>query len=192
MLDTKLTKYILIRKGIHAIASVIPLSYYIFSRQKLLYIVISLVSIAFVVELLRFRNCWFKAKFYSVFGKLLWDKERRTLTGATFLLISATISIFFFSKPVAVVVLLFLVIGDTVAYTVRDIIGRTPLFGKMSPAGILASILVCIPIILLVPDLPVKVGLIGILVSSIVEVIPGVDDNLGIPLITGIVMEWLI
>ncbi len=190
--DMKVNKYMLIRKGIHLGASAIPLSYYIFSRQKLLCIVISLVSIALVVELLRFKNGWFKAKFHSIFGKLLWEKERRALTSATFFLISATVSIFFFSKPVAVAVLLFLAVGDTVAYIVRDIVGKAPLFGKMSPEGILASILVCIPIIFLVPNLPVKVGLIGILVSSMVEVLPWIDDNLSIPLITGIVMKVLI
>jgi len=188
----KVNKYMLIRKGIHLGASAIPLSYYIFSRQKLLCIVISLVSIALVVELLRFKNNWFKAKFSSIFGRLLWEKERRALTGATFFLISATVSIFFFCKPVAVAVLLFLAVGDTVAYIVRDIVGKAPLFGKMSPEGILASFLVCIPIVLLVPELPVKIGLIGVVVSSMVEVLPWIDDNLSIPLITGIVMKVLI
>lgn len=188
----RLNKYILIRKGIHLGVSAIPLSYYIFSRQRLLFIVVSLVIIALVVEVLRFRNAWFKAKFHSIFGRLLWEKERRALTGATFFLISAAVSIFFFSKPVAVAVLLFLAVGDTVAYIVRDIVGRVPLFGKMRPEGILASFLVCIPIVLLVPELPVKIGLIGVVVSSMVEVLPWIDDNLSIPLITGIVMEFLI
>jgi dolichol kinase len=188
----KLTRYVLIRKGIHLSASAVPLSYYLFSRQKLLCITVSLVIVALVVELLRFKNERFRARFYGILGRILWERERRTLTSATFLLISTTLSIFLFSKPVAVAAVLFLVVGDTVAYIVRDVIGKPSLFGKMCPEGLLASFLVCIPLVLLVPDLSVGVGLIGVLVSGIVETFPRVDDNLTIPLIAGVVMESLI
>ena len=177
----------------HVSAAVVPLFYYVLPHHVYPYTVVLLTFVAIVIELLRFKTTKFRAFFYSVVGSLLWEKEKRMLTGATFFLISATISTFIFSPPVAVAALLFLAVGDTVAYLVRDLLGKTSIFGKMSPEGALGSFLICVPIALLVPDLPVKVGLIGALVSSLVEIIPwDIDDNLSVPLITGMVMQLMV
>lgn len=192
-LTPKINRYIIIRKSLHVGAAMVPLFNYVLPRYTYMYMIVLLTVIAIIVELLRFKNIKFKTFFYHIFDPLLWEKEKSGPTGATFFLISATISIFLFSLPVAVAVLLFLAIGDTVAYVVRDLIGRTPIFGKMSPEGVFGSFLVCIPIALWVPNLPLKVGLIGALLSSLVEIIPwNVDDNLSVPLITGMVMQLLI
>ncbi|HID92580.1 MAG TPA: hypothetical protein EYP60_00660 [bacterium (Candidatus Stahlbacteria)] len=181
------------RKLIHVSAVVVPLFYYVLPHHVYPYMIVLLTLIAIVIELLRFKNTKFRAFFYGMVGPLLWEKEKRIPTGATFLLISATISIFLFEPPVAVAVLLFLAVGDTVAYLVRDLMGKTSIFGKMSPEGAIGSFLVCLPIALWVPNLPIKIGLIGALISSLVEIIPwDVDDNLSVPLITGMVMQLLI
>ena len=187
----RINKYVLLRKGIHVGAAAIPLFYYVFPRQRLLSLVGSLTTVAVIVELLRFKNPRFKRNFYRVVGSLLWEKEEHTITGATAFLISATISILLFSKPVAVATLLFLVIGDTVAYLVRDTIGGLRDMGKMSLEAVLASFFVSIAIALVVPDLPFRVGLLGAAVASTVETLPWeIDDNLSIPLIAGMLMQF--
>jgi glycerol-3-phosphate acyltransferase PlsY len=192
-LTPQINRYIIIRKLLHVGAAMIPIFYYVLPRYAYTYMIVLLTIIAIIVELLRFKNIKFRTSFHRIFSPLLWEKEKSGPTGATFFLISATISIFMFSPPVAVAVLLFLAIGDTVAYLVRDLMGKTSIFGKMSPEGVLGSFLVCIPIALWVPNLPLKVGLIGALISSLVEIIPwNIDDNLSIPLITGMVMQLLI
>jgi len=192
-LTPQINKYIIIRKLLHVGAAIVPLSYYVLPHPVYSYIIVLLTTIAIVIELFRFKNTKFRAFFYGMVGSLLWEKEKKIPTGATFFLISATISIFIFSPPVAVAVLLFLAIGDTVAYLVRDLMDKTTIFGKMSPEGVLGSFLVCIPIALWIPNLPLKIGLIGALISSLVEIIPwDVDDNLSVPLITGMVMQLLI
>lgn len=192
-LTPQINRYVIIRKLLHVSAAMVPLFYYVMPHHVYPYMIVLLTIIAIVIELLRFKNNKFKAFFYSMVGPLLWEKEKRIPTGATFFLVAATISIFIFEPPVAIAVLLFLAIGDTVAYLVRDLIGKTSIFGKMSPEGVLGSFLVCIPVALWVPNLPLKIGLIGALISSLVEIIPwNVDDNLSIPLITGVVMQLLI
>ena len=189
----KIDRYILIRKGIHVGVAAIPLLYYVFPRQRLLCLVGSLTVVAIIVELLRFKNPRFKRVFYRIVGSLLWEKEERTITGATALLISATVSILLFSKPVAVAALLFVVVGDTVAYLVRDTVGGTRDLGKMSLEAVLASFFVSFAIASVVPDLSFRVGLLGAAVASTVEALPWkIDDNLSVPLIAGILMEFSI
>ncbi|MDI6840813.1 MAG: hypothetical protein QMD71_08230 [bacterium] len=182
------------RKGIHLTASLIPLSYYLFSRFQFITFISFIAVIALIMEYLRFKNIKFKSLFYRAVGKLLWDKESKTLTGATAFIIGALIcAIFFLEKPVVVSALLFLTVGDTSAYLVGNTIGKIKIFGKKTLEGGFILLLVSIVIVRLIPGMKLTIGLIGAVVACIVELLPwDVDDNLSIPIISGAVMEFIL
>lgn len=190
--NIKITKYIWIRKGIHLLAFILPISYYyFFSRSQFIVLVGILTGIAIIIETLRFNNIKVKVLFYKIVGKMLWDHESKTITGATTFIIASFICAFLFSKPVVVIGLLFLTLGDTAAYFIGRF-GKTKI-GKRTLYGILAFLVISITIILLTyPDINLLTGIIGALVACIVEALPWkVDDNLSIPLISCSIMQLL-
>ncbi|MCK4352597.1 hypothetical protein KAW65_04235 [candidate division WOR-3 bacterium] len=192
-MNSNINKYILARKGIHLGAALIPLSYYIFSRQQFIIFVSSLALTAIIIEVARFKNPKFKNLFYRIFGKLLWNNESKSLTSATIFILSSFICGIFFQKQVVITALLFLTFGDTISYSVGNTIGKIKIFGKKTLEGGIAFFLVSVIIAWLVQDMIFWVGLIGAVVACIVELLPWrVDDNLSIPIISGVIMELIL
>jgi len=150
----------------------------------------------------------FKRLFFRFVGSLLWKEEGKRPTGVTTLLIGALICAIFLSKQIVITVLLFLSFGDTFAYLVGHTIGKIRVCGEKTLEGALAFLGTGIVIImwerlpsldsLFSPHLsgePVNllIGLIGAVAGCIVELLPwNVDDNLSIPIISGIVMQILL
>jgi dolichol kinase len=114
------------------------------------------------------------------------------ITGATTFLIGAFISVLIFSKPVAIIVLLFLTLGDTIAFLVGSSVGRLRIFKEKTVEGALSFLLVACLIVYLFPIVNLRVGLIGAFIGCGVELIPKVDDNLVIPIVTGAIMEFML
>ena len=180
------------RKAIHLASLSIPLGYYLspdawqrdWERALLAAVLVSLAIEVFRLNHPRTRNV-----FRHFFGELLRNHEEVSLLGSTYLLMACLLSIHLFAKPIAVLALAFLIVGDTMAAIVGKTLGRTPIFGK-TLEGSLACFLVCFGLTLLVPDVPLPVGLVGALVATIFELLPvPLDDNFRIPLSAGFAME---
>ena len=156
--------------------------------------VVTLTSLS--LDLARFRAPYLNRLFLRWLAPFLKKDESFKITGATYLLIATFWCFLVFDQTIAVVALLFLALGDPVAGLVG---GRTPgprVFGK-SPGGTAAFILV---------SLAVVAGLIaggvvqyhwalvaGAVIAALVELAPiPVDDNLTIPLISGLFMNLLL
>lgn len=191
---SRLNKYIWIRKGIHLLAFILPLSYYyFFARYQFILISLILALIAGIIEFTRFKNVKFNLIFYKLVGNLLWQHESKTLTGSTTFIIGVLVSAIFFSKPVVVAVLLFLTLGDTIAYLVGNTVGEIRIFGKKTVEGAVAFLIISIFIAWAIPDIKFWPGLFGAIIACIVELLPWkVDDNLSIPLISGTTMQLLL
>jgi dephospho-CoA kinase len=190
----RLTKYIIERKIIHIITAVIPLSYYFLNtKADILKFIIPLTLLAIVIDTLRLYIKFISRPFDHIFGPLLWKSEKKSLTGATHYLISACIACAVFPKEIAILSLLFLSFSDTIAFFVGQSFGRIRIFGKKSIEGCLAGLVSSLIIILFFPGLPIHLRIIGAVLSSIIEILPwGVDDNLTIPLITGLVLTIIL
>jgi len=184
------------RKSIHLASLAIPVGYYltpdswmrIWERGLLALVILSLA-----IEVFRLNHPRTRHVFRHFFGELLRNHEEASLLGSTYLLIACLLTIHLFPKPVAVLALMFLILGDTVAAIVGKWIGRVRLIGGKTLEGSIACFLVCFGLTLLMPGVPPLVGLVGALTATIFELLPiPLDDNFRIPLSAGFAMELLL
>lgn len=189
----KVTRSILIRKIIHILTAIIPLIYIYSDRY---FIVSSLAILGISVVLIDFARLEIEiiSNFIEkVFGKLMWEREKNNLTGATHYAIAAFLSVYFFDKWIAIAVLLFLSFGDTAAHLIGVRWGRTRFDSEKTLEGSGACLVICLGISLLIPQPEITVLTVGAVVASVVELIPlDIDDNLTLPLISGVAMEILL
>ena len=183
------------RKAIHIASLAIPLLYYwspdSWSRNWKRAL-LSSVILSLAIEVFRLNHPRTRHVFRHFFGELLRGHEEATLLGSTYLLIACLLTIQLFEKPVAVLALAFLVLGDTVAAIVGKSIGRKRLFGK-TLEGSAACFVVCFGLTLLMPGIPLHVGLVGAITATVFELLPiPLDDNFRIPLSAGFAMELLL
>ena len=180
------------RKAIHLASLVIPVGYYLspdswhrdWERALLASVIVSLAIEVFRLNHPRTRNL-----FRHFFGELIRNHEEASLLGSTYLLIACLLSIHLFPKPIAVLALCFLIVGDTVAAIVGKSVGRIRIFGK-TLEGSLACLAICFGITLFLPEVPFHVAIVGAVVATIFELLPiPLDDNFRIPLSAGFAME---
>lgn len=183
------------RKAIHLASLSIPLGYYLtpdlwqrdWERALLAAVILSLAIEVFRLNHLPTRNL-----FRHFFGELLRNHEEVSLLGSTYLLIACLLSIHLFPKPIAVLALAFLIVGDTMAAIVGKWLGRTRIFDK-TLEGSLACLVTCYLLTLLVPEVPFRVAVIGALTATVFELLPiPLDDNFRIPLSAGFAMDFFL
>jgi dolichol kinase len=181
------------RKAIHLSSIVIPLGILYLpltvSRRGL-----ALATALFlIVDLLRLHHRKVRSYFSKFFRRLIRRHERRGLLASTYMMVSALLATYLFSREVAAAAYIYLVVGDTVAAIVGKAWGRIPVFGKTLEgflAGFLASWGAAWA---LVHDIPPEILAAGALAAAIVEILPiPVDDNFRIPLLSGVVLELLV
>jgi len=163
------------------------------------------------VEFARLRWPSMQRLFYAVAGHSLRSEESQRLTGATYIFASAFLcSVVFMHRPdIAFMVLSMFVLGDAVAALVGQAWGRIRI-GKKSLEGSLGCFLLCLGLFYLafpfVPGLldawgghmPLAIALFASLATTLLELfpirLPGrvvLNDNLTVPVATGVLMLWL-
>tara|TARA_B100001750_G_scaffold128221_1_gene101811 strand:+ start:309 stop:893 length:585 start_codon:yes stop_codon:yes gene_type:complete len=183
-----------IRKGIHLLNLVIPLSYfYVFTEKWEFLIILSLITLCFIViDISRHFVPLIKSIFSFFFNKMLREHELKgKLTGATWVMIASCVSITLFSKPVAILSLVYMSLGDTAAGLIGQKYGKHRI-GNKTWEGFVAGLIVCIIIAINYDMLPKYIALSGALVAMIMEIMPiPLDDNFKIPLGSGGMMMML-
>ncbi len=181
------------RKSIHLLGLVVPILYFFTSRDLAIIGVGGLVALALAAELLKGLVPTFRAIFLRIFSPILRSQEQKGgPTGATYFLIGSFLCILFFDKTLAIVCLCFLTLGDLCAALIGKQWGRIKLFSRKSLEGSLACFVVCTTVALLIGLHPV-VALAGALAATLIELLPiGVDDNVTIPLISGLAMHLMV
>ena len=181
------------RKSIHLASLAIPLGYYLTPDSWMRgweRFLLALVIVSLAIEVFRLNHPRTRHVFRHFFGELLRNHEDVSLLGSTYLLIACLLTIHLFPKPVAVLALLFLILGDTVAAIVGKAFGRFRLIGGKTLEGSVACFAVCFGMTLLMPGVPAPVGLVGAFVATLFELLPiPLDDNFRIPLSAGFAME---
>lgn len=183
------------RKAIHLASLAIPLGYFVSPASWYVWWergLLAAVILSLAIEVFRLNHPRTRHVFRHFFGELLRNHEEATLLGSTYLLIACLLTIHLFPKPVAVLALCFLIVGDTVAAIVGKWIGRIPIFGK-TVEGSIACFAVCYGLTAVMPGIPFPVGLVGAAVATLFELLPiPLDDNFRIPLSAGFAMELLL
>ena len=91
------------------------------------------------LDLIRLRTSWLSRVFVQRYSSILKSEEEQRITGPTYMFIGACLSFLLFDKPIAVVVLFFLALGDPVAALVGRQMPGPRISGK-SPVGTLAFV----------------------------------------------------
>ncbi len=182
----------LLRKSIHLLSLSIAIVYYFITRELALTMLIPLTLISLVLDLARYLFPAYRNFLYSYFGFMLREHEinskQITLSGATYVLIAALVTVIFFPKVFVILGIAVLIFGDIFAALIGRKFGRHKFLFK-SLEGTTAFIVFGTLVMLVTPKIEgglteYLIGFVAVVVSGIVENISygWADDNLTIPI----------
>ncbi len=193
----------LARKGWHLFMGLTIATIYMGGMDRTTAVVIlgSVLGWDLVMETLRLRSPTLNQKIVRLWGPLMRSSEVDRLSGVPYYLSAAILAIGIFPKPIAVLSIVFLAVGDPLA-SLSGI-----LFGDLGPRfrsgksligtafGVLSCIIsasVFLPAYGVVGwDLAV-IALLGGIAGGTAEILPlDVDDNFSIPVVSGFAL-WLL
>lgn len=191
----------LFRKLIHLTSLSIPIVYYFITAKTAAIILGILTAAALIIDLSRYLHPETGKIFYKFFGFLLreheLDHKKKNLNGATYVLISALISVLIFPKVIFISAFSILIISDSLAALIGRKFGKHKFLSKSLEGTLTFFISACI-VILFTPKIggfleEYLIGFIAAFVGAIVENISFrlIDDNLSIPLSVGFTMWGL-
>ncbi len=151
-----------------------------------------LLVTALTAELLRFHRPGFRRWFHGLVGVWMKPQERgHRITGATWLLLSATLLAWTLPPPKAAFALFMASLADPVAAMVGMRWG-TRRIGTKTVEGSLAFLITGALVALWFPQIPVSVKIMAVLVATGMEALsPPPDDNLWVPLASGLLLGGL-
>ncbi len=183
--------YEIARKAIHLSSLSIPLIYWHISRELTLLLLVPLFAGFFFVDLLKNFVTPLSGWYHRTFGSILREHELQGIkgqfNGATCIMMSAVLLVFFFPKIIAIASFSMVSVSDTFASIVGKSIGKHR-FGKKSLEGSAAFFLTAILVVLVIPGLDWRIGLVMAAVGTVTEAFVvsigsyRIDDNLTIPL----------
>jgi dolichol kinase len=191
----------LVRKLIHLCSLSIPIIYYFIPRLTGIIILSVFTFLAVLLDLARYLSPQIGKIFYKIFGFMLrkheLDTRKKNLNGATYVFISALLSIIIFPKVIFITAFTILIISDSLAALVGRKYGRNKFLFK-SLEGTLTFFISAIIVVLFTPKIEgylteYIIGFIAAAVGAIVENVSFglADDNLSIPISIGLTM-WLL
>ena len=177
------------RKFIHISSSSIAILLWILGKDLFLPFIISATLIFLIIDYLRIYIRALEKFYFTFFGNVTRNYEYHRFSGASWVLIGATATILLFDEKVAIIALLVMSLSDSAAAIIGIKYGRTSFFNKSLEGSFAFFITSLIIIISLSPALFI-VNIIAALISSISELFstPTLNDNLFIPVTTGIVL----
>jgi dolichol kinase len=187
----------IVRKGIHLVSLSIPVVYAFIPKATALWILVPLTAAAVLFDVARHYFRPARELSHSVFGWIMRthekDTRRKRLTGASYVLLSASLCVFFFPKVVFLTAFSILIISDSAAALVGRRFGRRPFLTKSleGSAAFLLSALVVVAVAPKVASIPAEylIGGAAAVVGTVVEgAAVGLDDNLSIPISVGLTM----
>lgn len=187
------------RKAIHLSSLSIPIVYSLISKSAALTILVPLTLLFGLTDSARHYSPAFRRFYHRWFGWLMRQHEKdentRRLTGATYVLLAATIGILVFPKVILITAFAIMIVSDTVAALVGRKFGRHPFIGK-SLEGTFAFFVSAIAVVALAPKVsyvPAEyiIGIAASLLGAIVEATSiAIDDNISVTFSIGAAM-WV-
>ena len=192
------------RKAIHLFALTIPIGYFLLPKTPSLLILGPFVAGAIMIDVVRLRKLPLHGFLNRLLGPILRDHEEEDFAGASYILSASFLSILLFHKSVALAAISFIILGDIAAALIGRRYGKTKIgwsltkvipFGnnRKSLEGSLSCLLMCLVVAVVVPQLPLWIGIVGAVAATAAEGINlPVNDNFSVPLLSGLCMQLLL
>lgn len=192
------------RKAIHLFALTIPIGYFLLPKTPSLLILSPFVVGAIMIDLVRLRKLPLHGFLNRLLGPVLRDHEEEDFAGASYILSASFLSILLFHKSVAMAAISFIILGDIAAALIGRRFGKTKIpwsltkvnpFGndRKSLEGSLSCLLMCLVVAMVIPQLPLWIGIIGAVTATVAEGISlPINDNFSVPLLSGLCMQLLL
>jgi len=118
------------RKIFHLASLIIPLGYMMLERETTLKGVAIAFGVVITMEMARLFIPRFRDKIHPFFSSIMRGAEEKKLSGVTYMLIGAWLTIYLFEKDVAILALLLVSISDAAAAIVGTAYGKIHLWQK--------------------------------------------------------------
>ena len=183
------------RKAIHLFNLIIPFGYWFIipDQNQFKIIIITFTTLFILADYFRKKSKIIKKLFIIFFNKMLREHELKgQFTGATWVMISASVTILVFPKYIAIISLIFMSIGDTFAALIGRKFGKLKIYDK-SFEGFLGGLIACLVAAYCYDPLPFYISGFGALAAMLFEALPlPLDDNFRIPIGSAIIMTILL
>ena len=180
----------LFRKCIHLSCILFPLLYLFWLEKEQIVILCGLITCGFIAgEVLRYRTDFGKKLFKIIFTPLLREGEKnKTITGATWLFMAQTAAFMLYSKKIAIAAVLILIIADSLAAIIGKRYGNKRFFDKTLIGSLVFYGCTVVILITVIPEIAFWAPLIALPVTFLEAYRFPVNDNLLIPLFTGLLL----
>jgi dolichol kinase len=181
------------RKSIHVASAVVPVGVWLAPRPLAVAALLGIAAVALLVEAARRYSRPVRYAFLRRTRTMLRSRERRGLSGATWMALAYAAAIVLFPTPIAVAAMLFAALGDGAAALAGRRWGRHRLRGGKSwegfAAGLAVNCAVAVAVASLAAGVPLPAALAGAAAAAVVELLPlPVDDNVLVTLAGGAAM----
>ena len=190
-----------LRKFYHAVMGLICFSLYAFvlTTDQALFLLATIGGGWMLLDLVRFRVPAVNRAALRIFGNLMRREELHSLTANSFYVLGMATVVLAFPKPIALLAVLYLALGDPAAAIVGTRWGRRRIgIGNKSVEGMAANGFVCFVATFLVGlflfhlqiDKAFALAVLGSSAAMIAEVIPmPLDDNFTLPVISAMLLS---
>jgi len=177
------------RKLIHLSSSCIPFMLWYFGKDAFQPWIISCAIILPILDYGRIHNKFLHRIYKNLFITFTRPIEQGILSGASWVIIGAAITIFIFNENTAIIGLLVLSIADSAAAIIGIKFGKTQLFSK-SLEGSTAFFITATIIVFSLSSEAAYVNFIAITAATVVELFstPRINDNLLIPMVLALIL----
>lgn len=152
------------------------------------------LTLLFALEFERWKNPGVWDYMLKKYGKIFKTPPGK-LTGDTYFMLSTFIILLFFNSAISISSLFFLVFGDAGSGIIGSKYGKTRIFPGKSLEGFIGGLIFNFFISIIIfkfIELPFYILISGVLISSIIEILPlRIDDNLTVGIITPLCMDLL-
>jgi len=200
-------KKLIVRKLYRLVLLVVPIIYYYWYKKYYVLAIVCAFAFSLTLDIIRLTNPTANDKvrqFFGPFAKFMRfiakREELRDLSGTTYALMGCAIIMITMPKTVGITAILFNIFGDLFATIIGIRFGKTKILGEKTLEGSVACFLSQIAVVAWSNwklGLPWFVGIIGAIFGTVVELVPirvhnfKINDNLTIPILSGVVM-WLL
>lgn len=187
----------LTRKLLHVSAAAIPAAYTLLPREVMLtFLGVSLIAMI-GVEVLRHTHARFTGLFRATVGFMVRRREWGRLTGSTYVILGAILTIALCPRWAAIAGLLVLAVADTAGALVGLRFGRTRFLDKTHAGSVAFFLAAYVTMLAVYPDHRGATFAVA-LVVTLVEALPAyrwgrveLNDNVTIPLVAGLGLTLL-
>ena len=177
------------RKLIHLSSSCIPFMLWYFGKDTFQPWIISCAIILPILDYGRRHNKFLYRIYSNLFITFTRPIEQGILSGASWVIIGAAVTIFIFNENTAIIGLLVLSIADSAAAIVGIKFGETQLYSK-SLEGSAAFFITATIIVFSLSSAAAYINFIAVITATVVELFstPRINDNLLIPMVLALIL----